>query len=888
MMEHFFGASNINAIAGNGGLSLGISPFGDLAVMTWPSPSYTDQVTHIASNALDVRDGGLMQAHEAMGATIGLVYRTADATEFAWIRGAQWTRVQGYADPDAAVIETRHEHAALGLAVVVTDFVPPQRDVWVRNVEVVRGPGSAVEAVEVIWYSNFAPTVSRVPQLPLADWAYDAYNDFAALYDKGRELVVHFRPSGHGDIDRIGDLIGPPPIDYGVVGEALAAGTVDATAAAALLADLDDFYGPGVYLSVGASLPVAGYQIGYDETPLCAIADTLIDNVVALEQIFPTVSLPLDPEVVETLRCDETLADIIARNGWMHTAADAFADAADGQLGHSPAAAGRVNEALRVTPAFVDDRAAVTFWVGVADTAADSVETMQSARQAGYANVYATTVEYWRTWIEQARLPDTDDARVLEVCRRALINLKVGTDRDTGAIVASLSRQAPYGQDWPRDGAFFNTALDLAGYTEMVTAHNRFYLDTIRREPAEAELFINNEPPPDPDDPLKDTFPAWSWEMNYYADGMVGGNIRFEIDNTGLAVWSLVAHVGFLPQEARQDYLQEIWPVVRNAADLLARWRDPETGLQALANEDDNYAYTQTLHGAVTVYAGLVSAARAARQLGHVAAGERYEARAYELKRAVEIHLYDPESGLFKEGLEQAMNPEMAKAGPSGWMVWPAWMFDSADPRVVRQIQTNLETSLARLDPVDGGGAYLTKLLIAAALSQRDDAEVWADVERALQAMVNRVVTPDTHVLGEVFVPVDTDGDGVNDAFSTRVSNPHLWAATLIYLTAMALYDPELFDPHLEVLPPLQEPTLKAGGCGCRAALQMHPIPARRVVDTGSVGGAKRSRAGGSRSASPMGRSPIPWPWSRPLLWLVLFVVVILIPRSRNAHRYPR
>ena len=81
--------------------------------------------------------------------------------------------------------------------------------------------------------------------------------------------------------------------------------------------------------------------------------------------------------------------------------------------------------------------------------------------------------------------------------------------------------------------------------------------------------------------------------------------------------------------------------------------------------------------------------------------------------------------------------------------------------------------------------------------------------------MVERVATPDTHIMGETFVPIDTDNDGTPDAFSTRVSNPHLWAASLVYLTAMALYNPELFDPHVAVLEPFKEPDSSKSGCGC-------------------------------------------------------------------------
>ena len=833
MMEHFFGASNINATSGNGGLSVGISPRGDLSVLTWPSPSYTDQVMHIGSNALDVRERHLMQSHEAMGAFLGVEVVTADGTAFSWLHDEAWTQSQGYAVPDTAIVETVHHHEAWGLEVSVVDYVTMGRDVWTRHVDVTRLSQSPVESLKVIWYSNFAPTLSRVPQLPLADWAFEGYNDYAALYDATEEVVIHFRPEGRGDLSRIGDMILPPSVDYGVVGEALAAGSLDATTTAALVTDIDAQNGPGIYLALGASAPVDGHQVGFDTTPICTLVDELIDNVLALPETFPKVTLPLDPTVVDTLRCDLTIQDLRAEEGWVHTAKDAYTDVTDGDgsLEGSSGAAGRVNEALSV-PVTLDagngNQGSVTFWVAAGEDAATARDHLTWARQNGHASLLDATSEAWATWLSTARLPSTDDERLLTVCKRALINLKVGTDRETGAIVASISRQAPYGQDWPRDGAFFNVALDLAGYTEMVTQHNRFYLDTIRTRPADPELFINEEAPPDPDDPRVDTFPAWSWEMNYYADGMVGGNIRFEIDNTGLAVWSLVAHVGHLPESERMAYLEEIWPTVKNASDLLARWEDHETGLQALANEDDNYAYTQTLHGAVAVYAGLSNAARAARALGHLQDASRYERRLVELKAAAARHFYNKQEGVFLEGLEETLNPEMAKAGPSGWMIWPARMFPYDDPRVERQIWKNLETCSTGLDPSNSGGAYLTKLLTAAALARPNDPAVQDEVTDSLSAMIHLVATLDTSIVGEVFVPKDSDGDGRPDTFDTRVSNPHLWAGTLIYITAMALHDPALFDAHLEVLPDLQEPSIKGsggGGCGCSLTSRRLPRP---------------------------------------------------------------
>ncbi|MCA9518992.1 MAG: hypothetical protein KC635_28855, partial [Myxococcales bacterium] len=340
----------------------------------------------------------------------------------------------------------------------------------------------------------------------------------------------------------------------------------------------------------------------------------------------------------------------------------------------------------------------------------------------------------------------------------------------------------------------------------MVEAHGRFYVRTQRHEPVPAELIINGEPPPDPDDPGATTFPAGAWEMNYYADGLVGGNIRFEIDNTGLTVWGLVDHARYLEGDAAAAWLAEVWPTVREAADLLARWKDPATGLQAPANEDDNLAYTQTLHGAITTWLGLAQATVAAEALGHAAEAGRWSTRRDELRAAIDAHFYDAAAGRYVEELDTASNPGNAPGGATSWMVWPARFLPWDDARVTAQLEANLAYAAAAVDPANGGGAYVTKILVPAALAL-DDAGARAQVRAALDAMVDLASTPDTMVFGETFVSVDRDGDGAYDGFSARVSNPHLWAGTLVYLTAMALEQPE------RITAPLAPAKSDDGGC---------------------------------------------------------------------------
>ena len=105
----------------------------------------------------------------------------------------------------------------------------------------------------------------------------------------------------------------------------------------------------------------------------------------------------------------------------------------------------------------------------------------------------------------------------------------------------------------------------------MVTQHNLFYARVQRKEPlldARGGMIA----------------PAGTYTTNYYADGTEGWPIPFEIDNAGLAAWTMAEHAGFLEGPDRSSYLRQIWPAIRLTATELAECKDEETGLH-LVNE---------------------------------------------------------------------------------------------------------------------------------------------------------------------------------------------------------------------------------------------------------------------------------------------------------------
>ena len=71
--------------------------------------------------------------------------------------------------------------------------------------------------------------------------------------------------------------------------------------------------------------------------------------------------------------------------------------------------------------------------------------------------------------------------------------------------------------------------------------------------------------------------------MNYYADGQVGGPVRFEIDNTALHLWSLAVQAASLAPADRAALLDKTWPSAKVAAQVIRDWK-AKTGLQAPAS----------------------------------------------------------------------------------------------------------------------------------------------------------------------------------------------------------------------------------------------------------------------------------------------------------------
>jgi len=839
-IERGLGATNMVATAGNGSLTAGISKDGDLTMLSWPSPSYYDQLHYVTSNAADARQQPRYGAPERAGAFAGLVVREKGVSEstVTWLRN--WDRSVTYAREDVRVVETTFTSESLGLSVVQRDSIPEERDVLVRRYRVEVTGETEYESIDLIGYSNLTTNLSKSPQVPLLGVLMDHKNDFMAVWNDAEEAIVHFQPEGDWVVRTITEataaINGTLGREFGPLGDLLTEEEPDPSEVQTVAQDLDGNYGSGVYAAMSSEPAPKEYQVGEDETEFCKNLKEISENIASLTDEFPDRDLPADPGVAELIECGsfDPVESVRSQESWEYTAQDAFDDVGDAELSGNPVAGGQVNAAVRVEllrgAGEMEGEGALYYAFG--ETSDEATSALEWARNEGARSLEQKVIAADESFIEDLWIPAEVDGDLEKFIERAFLNLKVGTDDETGAIVASISRQPSYQLDWPRDGAFFNTALDLSGQHDLVSKRMQFYSGTIREEPASPHPLLNPEGVPGwPSDGGQSDFPADSWEMNYYADGVVGGNIRLEIDNSALLVWAYVAHAGFLEGEERSDYLDRIWPVLERATNFIHRWRDPETGLMWPANEDDHANFTQGFQGASTSYRALVDAARVAKHRGEEELAEKWLERAGELHAATMRRMADEEYG-FKDFEEEG------SAAGRAWLAWPTRFLPFDNERLVETTEQVLDKELAGVRGERGNGLYPTKVAISASLALPEGDE---DREKAIEIaerLASEIANQQTWMIGETYAPLDEDGDGATEDFVNAVSTPHLWSAILVYITTVAYYHPERFDPHREFLPQVSVPEVKPPG-----------VPGGDAGDAGSVDAAPDGAGSGSEGA---------------------------------------
>ena len=814
LAEHERGPTHVSAQSGNGGLTVGVAPRGEVTVLGWPSPSFSDQLDYATAARPDARTLPHLGARDDEGMFTGLRVGGGDDPRTTWLRDEGWAHEQRYRSDHSAFVEQRATHAELGLEVVEELGVAADRDVLVRRVTVSRTADSPVEALDLVFFANLAPTARHDAAHPEADWADDDANDYAAFWDPQLGAAIHYAPDGDA-----------PPRVQDVLELMLALSRNFA------VDDWSDWVdgvrgearrptSAGVFAALGGSTAPDAFQVGDDDGAECSYA-----------------------------------------RGWTWRPESAFDQSEAGAWGSSPVAGCHANVALAWShdfgPAGAEASWTSEVYVALGQTYDDAADGLLAARAEGAATIMDATDADNQAWLDSLDLPVGLGPGVEGFARRALISLRQGTDRASGAVVSSIATQPAGRSTEPRQAAWIDYALATAGARDAATSQQRFLTDL--QELGDASGLL----------------PAGAWRADYFTDGLPHEGSDFDLEQVGPWLWSYTAHAWLAPNDtARRAALAGPWPQIAAAADLLSTCVDdthpalepgdgdgpawlplllalrdgtvPDAGARAAALDAGDFDSLRpcdafagsALDATLSARLGLVAAVRAARLLCVDEPRVTYwEERASELAAVALALYYDEDAAawdgqgcllLWPEPLEllpmhhelfsSAATPEDRAMDVATW--------------IERSLDDQAQVALGRLRAAvirdsEGASAAPLDLLGLARWMQGDrrpEGRLAGDeLARLLRSMTGDLSTEGTAHLGSVWVNVDDDGDGTLDRSEQRVDVPHLGAAALTWLAAMALDDPARLDavegvelePQCPVgdEPDLKEPMITCDGC---------------------------------------------------------------------------
>ena len=373
-------------------------------------------------------------------------------------------------------------------------------------------------------------------------------------------------------------------------------------------------------------------------------------------------------------------------------------DAEDGHLQGNPIAQGSVDSTISRHVCLDPEGEKTIYMVMIAGRSREELlELHQWLLRMGPQGVIDRTSAYWRLWvggtnINFGNLPN----KVVELFKRSLLVLRTQIDNGGAILAANDSDVMQFSRDtysymWPRDGALVANALDMAGFSDIA----RWFYTFCSKVLTEEGYFYHKYNP--------DGSPASSWHP-----WILKGNRAMPIqeDETALVVWALWRHYY---RYRDIEFIRPLWvDIVQKAADFMARYRDPRTGLPLPSYDLWEERWGVHAFTVATVYAGLKAAHNFAVCFGDRAKAAVYIKAAEEVKAGAERYMFVPRLNRFVRRLvprdtpkppDNALYEEKIPLSPgystdelfevdetidaSLFGIYKFHMFEADDPRVV-------------------------------------------------------------------------------------------------------------------------------------------------------------------------------------------------------------
>lgn len=232
---------------------------------------------------------------------------------------------------------------------------------------------------------------------------------------------------------------------------------------------------------------------------------------------------------------------------------------------------------------------------------------------------------YWTNWLHRRNLkvPNELGEAARDLYHRSVFVMRDATSHNGSIIASPDTRSLSWGGDtynycWWRDGAYIAKAMDEAGLYELTHHFLKFAQQTQHEQ--------------------------GYWAHRHFPDGSFGSTWHpppfIQIDQTASVVSAAWHHY---KRRTDLDLLLDLWPMIKNAANFLANFRDPGTGLPAASW--DLWEERNAIHAYSTaaVIHALERAARIAEELGKEPG--RWREAGQEMRHAAVKHFWDSQHG---------------------------------------------------------------------------------------------------------------------------------------------------------------------------------------------------------------------------------------------------
>lgn len=280
----------------------------------------------------------------------------------------------------------------------------------------------------------------------------------------------------------------------------------------------------------------------------------------------------------------------------------------------------------------------VSLYISLACSEKEALTAVHEAKKEGAAELRNQTAAHWSGVLNKRICYGIKNERTEHIYKRSILTFHLLQNKETGAFIAGpevdddYDFSGGYAYCWGRDAAFIASAVDAAGYHELV---DKFYQFMIKIQSEDG-----------------------SWEQRHYTDGVLGPTWGLQIDETGSILWGMNQHYQLTKNE---EFREQVWPAVKKGAGFLCRFIDPETNLPLPSKDLWEKRDGEHLYSAAAVYGGLLGAADFAMKADQEDTARFYREKASTIKEAVVTIGWNAQEGRFARSLKLTVPEELYK-----------------------------------------------------------------------------------------------------------------------------------------------------------------------------------------------------------------------------------